>query len=212
MYHSVIAMMFRPFLNTKCKHHQLRSFSSTDASPKAVYDASINQLKKLLYVYYVSGVDAKTHLWLNAGQITLCVALLEDLSDPLWRHYFLLCLRYWRNFYYLYPIFHGEVKAFLSMAMEKDAITAREAQHLRIFVEKNGEHHETPVEPFTSILFDPSGPEIRDVQLRTMASKFEDLVLFDNYTNVNVERPLALQFEFIDEGEPEEKMKMMQGQ
>jgi hypothetical protein len=211
MYHSLIVMMFRPFINKKSARHHLRSFFSPDASPKAVYDASINQLKKLLHVYYVSGVDAKTHLWLNAGQITLCVALLEDLSDPLWRHYFLLCMRYWRNFYYLYPIFHGEVKAFLSMAMEKNAITAREAQHLRGFVEKNGEHHETPVEPFTSILFDPSGSDIRDVQLRTMASKFEDLVLFDNYTNVNVAHPPALQLDFTKEGEPEENMNTMQG-
>jgi hypothetical protein len=198
MYHSVIVTMFRPFVNTN-RTHQLRPFSSTDASSKAIHDASINQLKNLLYVYFVSGVDARTHLWLNAGQITLCVALLENLSDPLWRHYFLLCIRYWRNFYYLYPIFHGEVKAFLSMAMQNNAITAREAQHLLGFVERNGAHHEAPIEPFTSMLFDPLGFDIRDVQLRTMASKFEDLVLFDNYTNVDVANLPALPFNVVEE-------------
>jgi hypothetical protein len=201
MYHSVIVIMFRPFVNTN-RTYQLRSFSSTDASPKAIHDSSINQLKNLLYVYYVNGVNARTHLWLNAGQITLCVTLLEDLSDPLWRHYFLLCMCYWRNFYYLYPIFYGEVKAFLSMAMQNNAITAREAQHLCGLVERNGAHHEAPIELFTSILFDLSGVDIRTVQLRTMASKFEDLVLFDNYTNVNIANPPALPLDVVEESAP----------
>jgi hypothetical protein len=43
------------------------------------------------------------------------------------------------------------------MAMQNNAITAREAQHLRGFVERNGAHHQAPIEPLTSILFDPWG-------------------------------------------------------
>jgi hypothetical protein len=176
-------MLMRPFAHAPASaQQQMRSFTATDASPKAIYISSLNQLKNLLYTYYMNGTHAGTQLWLNPAQLALCLAVLEDTRDVLWRYYFLLCLRYWRRLYFCYPIFHGEVKGFLSLALQKKAITSREAQGLQKYIEGNGVHHNAPQEQVTSIMFDTASDAIEQSRLRSTAAAFENLVLDDQHT------------------------------
>ncbi|KAK7571425.1 hypothetical protein V3481_018639 [Fusarium oxysporum f. sp. vasinfectum] len=106
-------------------------------------------------------------------------ALLEDLQDPLWRYYFYLCVRCWQGLYFCYPVFRDVAKAFLSMAIEKDAIAAREAQDLLRGIDQSVEHHTTSVEAFTSHIFDPASDRDGGVQMHAMADRFEEMVVFD---------------------------------
>jgi hypothetical protein len=176
-------MLMRPFADAPgSAQQQMRSFTATDASPKAIYISSLHQLKDLLYTYYINGTHVGTQLWLNPAQLALCLAVLEDTRNALWRYYFLLCLRYWRGLYFCYPIFHGEVKGFLSLALQKKAITSHEARGLQRYIEGNGLHHNASLEQVTSIMFDTASNATEQSRLRSTAAAFESLVLHDQST------------------------------
>ncbi|RGP64023.1 nitrate assimilation regulatory nira [Fusarium longipes] len=178
MLHVAVTTIFRPFIATP-KSTRLMSLTSADSHPKAVYAASINQLKDLVFGYRIRYPESLFTSFFNPGLFTLSLALLEDLRDPLWQYYFYLCVRCWQDLYICYPIFRDVAKAFLSMAMQKDAIAAREAQKLLRGVEQSGGHHPTAAEAFTSFIFDPVSEKINEAQVHTMADRFDELVVLD---------------------------------
>lgn len=76
-------------------------------------------------------------------------------------------------------MFRDVSKAFLFMAMRKDAIAAGEAQNLLREVDQTGEHHTTPEEAFTSFIFDFVSERVAEAQIHSMAGRFEEMVIFD---------------------------------
>ncbi|RYC91286.1 hypothetical protein BFJ63_vAg5874 [Fusarium oxysporum f. sp. narcissi] len=137
--------------------------------PKALYAASMNQLKELVFCFYAKYPQSAYTTFFNAAPPTLSLAMLEDLQGPSWRHYFYLCVRCWQDLYFSYPMFRDVAKAFLSMAMQKDAIAAGEAQNLLRGVDQTGEHHTTPEEAFTSFIFDFVSERVAEAQIHSMA-------------------------------------------
>lgn len=172
-------MLMRPFATGPGQAQHLKSFAAEDGSPQAIYISSVNQLRHLLYTYFQNGAHVGTQMWLNPAQLTVCLAALETPHDRLWRYYFLLCLRYWRQLSFCYPIFYGEAKGFLSLALQKKAITSQEAQGLQKYIKENGLHHSFSVERLTSIMFDPASSAVEQSRLRSTAAAFENLVLED---------------------------------
>ncbi|KAK2922753.1 hypothetical protein FoTM2_017606 [Fusarium oxysporum f. sp. vasinfectum] len=178
LFHAVVTFIFRPFLLTP-RSNRLMSLTSLDSHPKTVYAASVSQLKDLVFSFCSKYPEATFTAYLSHGLFALSRALLEDLQDPLWRYYFYLCVRCWQDLYFCYPVFRDVAKAFLSMAMEKDAIAAREAQDLLRGIDQSVEHHTTSVEAFTSHIFDPVSDRDGGVQMHAMADRFEEMVVFD---------------------------------
>ncbi|CAG7559863.1 unnamed protein product [Fusarium equiseti] len=184
MFHVVATIILRPFIASP-RSVQFVSLTSADSHPKAVYTASVNQLKDLVFIYRARYAEADFTSFFNTGLFTLSLALLEDIKDPSWQHYFYLCLRCWQDLYICYPIFRDVAKAFLSMAMEKSAISAQEAQRLLRGIEQSGEHHAAPAEAFTSFLFDPGSNRASEAQVHSMADRFEEMVVFDELINTD---------------------------
>ncbi|CAG7558172.1 unnamed protein product [Fusarium equiseti] len=179
LFHAVVTIIFRPFLSTP-RSNQLMSLTSLDSHPRTVYAASVSQLKDLVFSFCLKYSEAAFTAYLSHGLYALSRALLEDLQDPLWRYYFYLCVRCWQDLYFCYPVFRDVAKAFLSMAMEKDAIAAREAQDLLRGIDQSVKHHTTSVEAFTSHIFDHvSSRDGGVVQMHTIAARFEEMVVFD---------------------------------
>ncbi|KAL9562511.1 hypothetical protein ACKAV7_013594 [Fusarium commune] len=153
--------------------------------PKAVYAASVNQLKELLFCFCVKYRQSAYTKFFNAALPTLSLAMLEDLQDPLRQHYFYLCVRCWQDLYFCYPMFCDFAKAFLSRAMQKDAITAGEAQNLLRGIDQTGEHHTTAEEAVTIFIFDPVSERVAEAQIHSMADRFEEMVVFDELIDKN---------------------------
>lgn len=121
--------------------------------------------------------------YFNLGLFTLSVALLENLEDPSWRLCFLLCIRCWKDLYFCYPIFRDIAQAFLSMAMEKGAMTSGEAQKVLEGLGEYGRHHTAPpADTTTTFIFDPTAEEPEASRVHTMALRFDEMVLFDQVT------------------------------
>ncbi|KAH7470322.1 hypothetical protein FOMA001_g14475 [Fusarium oxysporum f. sp. matthiolae] len=178
LFHVVVTIIFRPFI-TLPRSSRLMTLTSPDSHPKALHAASMNQLKELVFCFCAKYPQSAYTTFFNAAPPTLSLAMLEDLQDPSWRHYFYLCVRCWQDLYFSYPIFRDVAKAFLSMAMQKDAIAAGEAQNLLRGVDQTGEHHTTPEEAFTSFIFDFVSERVAEAQIHSMAGRFEETVIFD---------------------------------
>ncbi|KAF5715987.1 C6 transcription factor [Fusarium mundagurra] len=188
LFHVVTTTIFRPFIAMP-RSTRLMSLASPDSHPKAVYAASVSQLKDLVFCFCAKYPQAAFTTFFNTGLFTLSLALLEDLQDQLWRYYFYLCVRCWQDLYFCYPVFRDVAKAFLSMAMQKDAIAAGEAQNLLQGINQTGEHHTTAEEAFTSVIFDPVSDIVADAQVHAMADKFEEMVVFDELIDANATLP-----------------------
>ncbi|KAG5775076.1 hypothetical protein H9Q73_011247 [Fusarium xylarioides] len=132
--------------------------------PKTVYSASVRQLKDLVFSFCANCPQAMFTAFFNIGILPLSVALLEDLQDPSWRHYFYLCIRCLEDLYICFPVFRDVAKAFLSMALEKGAITAVEAQNLLLGFDHSGKHHTTAADASTSFIIDPVADRVGEAQ------------------------------------------------
>ncbi|EWY84386.1 hypothetical protein FOYG_11846 [Fusarium oxysporum NRRL 32931] len=155
--------------------------NTSDSHPKAIYAASINQLKDLVFSYRANYPEASFTSYFNPRLFTLSLALLEDLQDPLWRYYFYICVRCWQDLYFCYPVFRDVTKAFLSMAMQKDAIPARETQELLQEIQQSAQQSAAANEAFTSFIFDPVFSITSEAQVHAMADRFEEMVLFNEF-------------------------------
>ncbi|KAF5646412.1 apo9 cpo9 [Fusarium tjaetaba] len=184
LFHVVTTMIFRPFIAMP-RSTRLMSLTSPDSHPKAVYAASVSQLKDLVFCFCAKYPQAAFTTFFNTGLFTLSLALLEDLQDQLWRYYFYLCVRCWQDLCFCYPVFRDVAKAFLSMAMQKDAIATGEAQNLLQGIDQTGEHHTTAEEAFTSFIFGPVSDMVAEAQVHAMADKFEEMVVFDELIDKN---------------------------
>ncbi|KAF6821119.1 C6 transcription factor [Colletotrichum plurivorum] len=180
-FHVLATILFRPFTSTP-ETDCLMSFASTDSHSKQIYAASVNQLRDIILTHWTSCSGSFFTPFMNSGLFTLSLALLEDRGDPQWRSYFLLCIRCCRDLYASYPVFRNIVQAFLSMAMQKDALTAHESKEIMEWVEDNGCHNAKGIESFTTFIFDPTSAAASESQINAMALKFDEMILLDEFT------------------------------
>ncbi|KAI4158631.1 MAG: hypothetical protein LQ342_007283 [Letrouitia transgressa] len=106
-------------------------------------------------------------------------------DDPDWRFYFALSIRIYQDLYVCFPIYKHIVQGFLAMAMENDAITVSEARNIIEQFEEKGKHHKTServVGSFT-IDFDLALTKPDDAKAHTLALKFHELSIFDQFTS-----------------------------
>ncbi|WJG36995.1 uncharacterized protein FOBCDRAFT_244378 [Fusarium oxysporum Fo47] len=98
LFHVVVTIIFRPFI-TLPRSSRLMTLTSPDSHPKALYAASMNQLKELVFCFYAKYPQSAYTTFFNAAPPTLSLAMLEDLQGPSWRHYFYLCVRCWQDLF-----------------------------------------------------------------------------------------------------------------
>lgn len=71
------------------------------------------------------------------------------------------------------------------MALEKDAVTAMEAQNLLLGFDHSGKHHTTAADASTSFIIDPVAYRVGEAQVHAVADRFEEMVLFDELIDAN---------------------------
>lgn len=163
----------------------MRSLAAEDSQPKAIYTASVNQLKALVVRYFLQDGIAVS-VWVGPAFLVLVSALLRDggAADPSNRLYLLLCIRCCSNLHTAYPVFHDVTRAYLSMALDSRAISSDEAQSLSAFLQGQGEHHADLKEAVSSAFVDPvlalTAPERAGA--RSLAETLEDNQMFEEFT------------------------------
>ncbi|KIW04772.1 uncharacterized protein PV09_03962 [Verruconis gallopava] len=180
-FHIVIISVFRPYINQP-QMQRLHTFSSNDSSPRAVFWASVEQLKFLILIARLKHPHSINPVLTSAGHAHICSVVLANRSEPDWKFYFLLCVAYYREMYTRHHVFELLIQGVLALAMVNEAITVSEARKIMEGIKIKGRHHQTKEQPsaFFKIDFDQASQNSDDRKVDTLARKFEELA-----TNVN---------------------------
>ncbi|KAG7137654.1 hypothetical protein HYQ45_005060 [Verticillium longisporum] len=185
-FHAAILDIFRPFLrDDKAKKTRLTTFSSRKSSAEAAFQASVNQLKRLIVVYrseYQS--SAYTILW-HTALIYVANAVLKDTGDPEWRFYFLHCVYGYESLRKSYRLAEAIGRALLAMTLRNGDITGLEARTILQQLKQRGLDHPsgdiraTFMGDLELAMTNPG-----EAKVETLAGQFEDVALFQEFIDM----------------------------
>ncbi|KAK0387840.1 hypothetical protein NLU13_4085 [Sarocladium strictum] len=192
LYHSTVLTLFYPF-QVSANNSRIRSLSSIDAYPSSIYNASLNQLKHLVYGYYAREQRLATQCWFNTAILRVSTEIVKNsASDPDWFFYFRLCFKFWKDAYICYRPFRHIAQANLAAALEYGVLTSDTATAMIEEITALGQHHVAVDEAEIGGLFDVNrGPQsIENSKIASFAKRFEELRLFDELTTGDFESTL----------------------
>ncbi|KAG7421801.1 hypothetical protein Forpe1208_v000184 [Fusarium oxysporum f. sp. rapae] len=95
-FHCAVLDIFRPFAQGH-QSYTLQSFSSPDSTPKTIFSASLNQLKRLALLYRTQQMPNSYMPYINISLIHIANTICKETNDPTAKFYFFLCIRYWQH-------------------------------------------------------------------------------------------------------------------
>jgi len=182
-FHAIVTDIFRPLLPMSQDSLRLHSFASSRASPRAVYAASINQLKRLLLTFRLSFKTASLSILSQTVLIYVCNAVVREAhnsNQSEWRFYLRLCLAASEDLYGCYRESWCVTRALLSMALERGALLPQEAGRLAQELLELGRHYTTGTEEANTrsmIDLDLAVTDRTAARVGCYAGKFEELML-----------------------------------
>ena len=174
---------------------RVENLSSPEGSPKTIYDASVNQLKRLLLVYWKHFPAASySYLW-HTALLYLSNAMLREatMSPPKtqrgdkseWRFYLSLCLARYVALYASYRVTATIARGLLSMAMRDSVLNVSEVSAINRRLEEVGRNYPMAEDPKASFILDLdlAVTDPGAAQVDTLAEKFEEMSLFNEFIN-----------------------------
>lgn len=143
IFHSVIADIFRAFLSDPDVPKRLASFEAPTASPKAAYAASINQLKRLMLLARIYFPMNSCSAMGKTSLVYVANAMMAEVSsqDLSWQFYLRLCFVGFEDLHETFRVYGTLSEAVLGMALQRKAITKRQARAAEIELEAASELH-----------------------------------------------------------------------
>ncbi|KAK6856887.1 hypothetical protein PG995_007074 [Apiospora arundinis] len=184
--HAVVLDLFRPFVKESgLRHTKLKTFSARQCSPRAAFDASVEQLKHLIIDYRTSyESSAYTILWHTALMYVANAVLVSKDAD--WRVYFLLCIYGYESLNRPFRVSEAIGTSLLTMTLRNSDITIEEARGLLVELKERGladlQSEGTIRATFMGDLeLAMSDPEAARVE--NLANSFEDMVSFREFVH-----------------------------
>ncbi|KAK0384054.1 hypothetical protein NLU13_8143 [Sarocladium strictum] len=181
-YHIIVVDIFREVFRISKEPFRLPSFETPTITPRAIYTASVNQLKRLLLAFRLSFKPASISLLPQTVYIYVANAVLsavEESEEPEWQFYLRVCLAGLEDIYGSYRLAWGTMRALLSMALKRDAVGPDEAARIMREMTVLGQHHSNPEEAKSSAIIDLelATSEPAAAQVYRLAEQFEELLL-----------------------------------
>lgn len=118
--------LFRPFGDLK-PQPKLTTFAENNATPAKVIEASISQLKRLIYTYRAMSPSANYSTIWQSGMLYLINHILHHYTNKEAHFYFLLCMRGYQNLARTHPFIGGVVQGIAAMAVRLGTILPEDA-------------------------------------------------------------------------------------
>ncbi|GKT54122.1 C6 zinc finger domain containing protein [Colletotrichum tofieldiae] len=189
-YHLAIIDLFRSLLRQNgAPRQQLPAFKSAEATPDAVYAASVNQLKRIVLFYRQNYPESSYCFFWQSALLYLANAMLAAAKIsghvPEWRFYFRLCMTSYQTLYTGFRLAKGITLSLLSMALEKGVMDIPQARAIRKDLELRSKHHElsdlVPVSWVVDLdlaMMDPSA-----AQAENLVQRFQEVQLYETNGN-----------------------------
>ncbi|KZL67779.1 c6 transcription factor [Colletotrichum incanum] len=189
-YHLAIIDLFRPLLRQNgAPRQRLHAFRSTEATPDAVYAASVNQLKRIVLFYRQNHPESSYCFFWHSALLYLANAMLAETKisghGPEWRFYFRLCMTCYQTLYTGFRLAKGITLSLLSMALEKGVMDIPQARAIRKDLELRGKHHEISdlVPVFWVVDLDLAMTDPSAAQAENLVQRFQDVQLCETTGN-----------------------------
>ncbi|EQB50464.1 hypothetical protein CGLO_10082 [Colletotrichum gloeosporioides Cg-14] len=150
-FHAIVTDLFRPFLTPPTCNLRLNLFSSQHATPKAVYAASVNQLKRLCLLFRLRYKKARfSGLWQTAV-IYVANAMMQEAAQSKpqhqrpgreWRFYLDLCLAGLTDLCVSFSTSGAISRAVVVMALQNGTLKPAEANRVLIELKRLEMAHE----------------------------------------------------------------------
>lgn len=178
--------IFRPFLSQQLS---LQTFASRTSTPDAIFNASLNQLRRLVLIYRSTQTAATHHVCWTTGIVYVAHAMLARReTDREWKFYFLACIYALQDLYVSFRLFSAIVQGLLTMAVRDGGITGLEARSIRKLLQEKGKHHTTDDAVKGSFMIDMDlaiRNKIEEAKVEKLAEKFEEVVIFDDLVSTD---------------------------
>ncbi|GJC80940.1 hypothetical protein ColLi_03778 [Colletotrichum liriopes] len=172
----------------QCTHHAM-ILQSADATPDAVYAASVNQLKRIVLFYRQNYPESSYCFFWQSALLYLANAMLTEAKIsghvPEWRFYFRLCMTSYQTLYTGFRLAKGITLSLLSMALEKGVMDIPQARAIRKDLDLRSKHHEisdlVPVSWVVDLdlaMMDPSA-----AQTENLVQRFREVQLYETNGN-----------------------------
>ena len=124
-FHSAMLDLFRPFvvINTP-----LRTFSSQHKTPRDVFMASVNQLKRHVLTHPSKHPSAVYSIFWHTALLQVANAALTDLGNEKSQLFFLLCIRRYHDLAPSFPVMSSILRGLLGVAVRSGALSANHAR------------------------------------------------------------------------------------
>jgi hypothetical protein len=181
-FHVIIVDMFREVSHRSDEPFVMSSFDTRCIYPRAVYAASINQLKRLLLAFRISFPMAHYSILSQIVLIYVGNAVLlqeEGKEQSECQFYLRVCFAGLEDLYGSYRQVWGVMKGLLSMSLKRDAINPDEAERIMREMMILGQHHDNSEETTSSAIMDLELAVIDPsaAQVNCLAAQFDDLML-----------------------------------
>lgn len=187
LFHLMVVLLFQPLLQ-KFKSYKLSTFSATDSTVESVYDASHEQLKRLIIFarFYYSGTPLSSTY--TAGLIQLCTVLLNNSEIQDREFYLRNCILLYEDLYRSYPSFKDVITGYLALAMKVRALPMSEIVIFKSRLDEIGKHHNlSSVEAQFFINLEEAGNNPDRAKAHKLAEQFEELAIFEDIIDANIE-------------------------
>ena len=115
---------------------------------------------------------------------------MQDTKDPQWRAYFMLCMNSYADLCGAFRVVEGIVTSLLSIALRLRITSASEARALVARVHAKGGHDPDTQRITASFVIDLNlaVTDRQGAQLESLYQSFDDLTLFQEFTEVEYEK------------------------
>jgi polyhydroxyalkanoate synthesis regulator phasin len=177
--------MFRELSNASNEPFQLPSFETQQITARAIYAASINQLKRLCLAFRMSFQTASLSILSQTVLVYVANSVLvtAEENEKAESHFYLrLCLAALEDLYGSYREAWSVTRALLSMCLKRGAISPDEARRIKKEMIELGQHHDHDVEGETNSMMDLelATSDRSAAQAHRLANEFEEILLLSD--------------------------------
>ncbi|KAK2753011.1 fungal specific transcription factor domain-containing protein [Colletotrichum kahawae] len=207
-FHAIVTDLFRPFLTPPTCNLRLNLFSSHHATPKAVYAASVNQLKRLCLLFRLRYKKARfSGLWQTAV-IYVANAMMQEATQSNiqhqepgreWRFYLDLCLAGLTDLCVSFSTSGAISRAVVGMALQNGALKPAEANRILIELKRLEMPHEEArlklngnTEATWVIDLDLALTDIEAARGQSLVQQFENMMLASEFPHDDIEYAMDL--------------------
>ncbi|KAF2010055.1 hypothetical protein BU24DRAFT_496850 [Aaosphaeria arxii CBS 175.79] len=178
--HTIILDLFRPFLAPEIQQSH-KKYLSLGTQPSTIFAASVEQLKSLLFEYTHQFPAPQWNIYIYVAVIYAASAVLNDEHDPERRMY---CLFYAQCGLKHRPAVQsiGKIgESILAMGYDRNVLQQAEVAQFKKMAEYN-DNDERRGPPGGGFSVNRNSEPGNDADVDTLAGRFEDIVIFDEFT------------------------------